>query len=400
MSEMTATRMVRAGILAAIAVVWFGAAYTLWQTEVPDGLRLPDLDERRYFGADALADFERHDRALRALGLGGIAAELLGLGLLALRPPRVRGPAPAQAGQLAGLAVGAAFLARLPFALAIVWWQRHEGIARVGYGRWLLDRLPELAVRAAILAAAAAVIVFLAQHLGRRWWLVGVPAFVAIAGAVVVLQPLLTPRVDSLDRPRLVAQIGELGKRQGLADVDVEVRDARSRSRQLNAEALGVGPTTRIILWDTTLQLPPRIVLFLAAHELAHVSRHHLWKGLGWFVLFAVPLAYLLARLVDLRQAQAVPVAVLVGVLLVLVVTPAASAVSRRYEAEADWVALRTARDPEAAEQLLVALAVAAKRDPTPPELYTLVFGTHPPILDRIAMAEAFRSGRRSPGGS
>ena len=106
--------------------------------------------------------------------------ELLGLGLLALRPPRVRGPALAQAGQLAALAVGVAFVVRLPFALAIVWWQRHEGIARVGYGRWLLDRLPELAVRAAILAAAAAVIVVLAGRLGRRWWLVGVPAFVAI----------------------------------------------------------------------------------------------------------------------------------------------------------------------------------------------------------------------------
>ena len=108
------------------------------------------------------------------------------------------------------------------------------------------------------------------------------------------------------------------------------------------------------------------------------------------FGLFAVPLPYLLARLVDLRQPRAVPVAVLVGMLLVLAVTPAASAVSRRYEAEADWVGLRTARDPEAAEQLFVALAAAGKRDPTPPELYTLVFGTHPPILDRIAMAEAY----------
>ena len=54
---------------------------------------------------------------------------------------------------------------------------------------------------------------------------------------------------------------------------------------------------------------------------------------------------------------------------------------------------LRTARDPQAATRLLVALAAAGKRDPTPPELHTLVFGTHPPILDRIAMAEAFELG-------
>jgi hypothetical protein len=54
--------MVRAGILAAIAVVWLAAAFALWQTEVPDDLGLPALDERRYFGADALAEAERHDR--------------------------------------------------------------------------------------------------------------------------------------------------------------------------------------------------------------------------------------------------------------------------------------------------------------------------------------------------
>jgi STE24 endopeptidase len=402
MSEMTATRMVRAGILAAIAVLWLAAAYLLWRTEVPDGLRQPDLDERRFFDAAALADYEQHDRVLRGLILAALAAELIGLGLLALRPPRVRGPGAVQAAQLGALAACAAFVARLPFALAIVWWQRTEGIARVSYGQWLLDRLPELAVRAAILAAAATVVVLLARRFGRRWWLVGAPAFIVIASAVIVLQPLLTPRVDSLDQPRLVAQIRELGAREGLGDVEVEVRDASSRSRQLNAEALGVGPTTRIILWDTTLELPRPVVLFLAAHELAHVSRHHLWKGLGWFALLAFPLTYVLARLVDLRQPRAVPTAVFVGVLLVLAVTPIANAVSRRYEAEADWVGLRTTRDPQAATRLSVALAAAGKRDPTPPELYMLVFGTHPPILDRIAMAEAYgaRSGRRSRGGS
>jgi STE24 endopeptidase len=133
-------------------------------------------------------------------------------------------------------------------------------------------------------------------------------------------------------------------------------------------------------------------VVFLAAHELAHISRHHLWKGLGWFVLFAVPLTYLLARIVDLREARAVPSAVLVGSLLVLAVTPAASTVSRRYEAEADWVALRTSPDPGAATPLFLELARAGKRDPSPPRLYTLVFGTHPTILDRIRMAEAYRT--------
>jgi STE24 endopeptidase len=403
MSEMTATRMARAGILAAIVLLWAGAAAALWQTDVPDDLRLPDVDVRRYFTNAQLDEFERHDRVLRVLGIAALSAELLALAVIAWRPPPVRGPALAGAAQLAIASLVAAFVARLPFSLAILWWQRHTGIARVEYPRWLLDRLPSLALRAVVLALAAVVVVRLARSLGRRWWVVGGPAFVAIASVVVLAQPLVTPRVKPLERERLVAEIRELGLRQGIDDLEVEVRDARSRSRQLNAEALGVGPTTRIILWDTTLDLPRGVVLFLSAHELAHVSRHHLWKGLAWFALFALPLTYVLARVVDLRDERRVPRAVVVGALLVLLVTPAASAVSRRYEAEADWVALRSTRDARSATQLFVALAAAGLREPSPPRLYWLVFGTHPTIRERIAMAEAFRNARRaspSPGGS
>jgi STE24 endopeptidase len=401
MSEMTATRMIRAGILAAVGLAWAAAAALLWRTDVPADLSLPSVELHRYFGADTLERYERHDTVLRWLGLAAITAELLGLLALALRPPRVRGHRLVQAAQLAVIALLGAFIARLPFALAIVWWQRRSGIARVGYAQWLLDRLPALAVRAAVLALSAVVVVALARRLGRQWWIVGAPAFVVVAAAVVLLQPLLTPRVEPLrERPRLVAAIEAAGKRQGLRDVRVEVRDAKSRSRQLNAEALGVGPTTRIILWDTTLELPPAIVLYLAAHELAHVSRIHLWKGLAWFVLFVLPLSYVLARLVDLRDHRHVPLAILVGALLALAITPATSTLSRRYEAEADWVALEATNDPDAAVSLFIALAAASERDPSPPAAYTAVFGTHPTIRDRIAMAQAFRIGRRSRGDS
>lgn len=394
--------MFRVGILAALVLAWLGAAAVLWRTEVPDALQLPQVDASRYFAPGELAEHERHDRVLRTLGMAALVAELVGLFAVARRPPRVRGPLVAKAAQLGLVALVAAFLARLPFALAILWWQRDAGIARVGYLRWLLDRLPELGLRGLVLAAAAAVAVALARRLGARWWLAGAPLFVATAVAVVVFQPLLTPRVDQLERPRLTAQIRALGAQLGLDDVEVEVRDARSRSRQLNAEALGVGPTTRVILWDTTLELPRGVVLFLSSHELAHVSRDHLWKGLTWFVLLAVPLTAVLARVVDLRDPSAVPRAVLLGALLALAITPFVSAISRRYEAEADWVALRTTRDPASAAQLFVAMAQAGLRDPSPPRLYTFFFGTHPTLLDRIAMAEAFRRDRAGPsrGGS
>ena len=79
----------------------------------------------------------------------------------------------------------------------------------------------------------------------------------------------------------------------------MEVEEGRATARpRVNAEAIGVGPTTRVILWDTLLepQRPPGEIRFVAAHELAHVARRHLWKGVAWFALLALPGAWLLGR--------------------------------------------------------------------------------------------------------
>ena len=75
--------------------------------------------------------------------------------------------------------------------------------------------------------------------------------------------------------------------------------------------------------------------------------------------------------------------------MLLLVATPIANAVSRRYEAEADWIALETTRDPAGAKRFLADLAEAGVRDPSPPRWWTVVFGTHPTLAERAGMADA-----------
>jgi STE24 endopeptidase len=396
MSEMTATRI---GV-GTLTLVWLAAAYLLWGTTVPDDLRLAHVDATAYFTPAELHVRAHHDAVLRWLGIGAIAAELVALYALLRRTPRVRGHWSLRAAQLGALAALVVFVAQLPFGLATLWWQRRYDIARVGYGQFLLDRLPGLLERAAVLALAAALCVALARRLGRRWWLGAAPVFTALGVALILLQPLLTPRLAPLHRPRLVAEIRALGREQGLDDVDVQVQKMRKRTRQLNAEAIGIGPTTRVILWDTTLRLPRREIVFLVGHELSHVSRHHLWRGLGWFVLLLVPSTWLLARVVPLRAPEDVPRTVLAGVAILLLLTPFTNAVSRRYEAEADWIALETTGDPAAGQRFFVDLSAAGLRDPDPPRWDVLLFGTHPPLLDRIAMTKATSRAAAPRGGS
>ena len=80
-------------------------------------------------------------------------------------------------------------------------------------------------------------------------------------------------------------------------------------------------------------------------------------------MLLVVPGLALLARLAPLRAPEDVPRALLIAFVLLLVATPIANAVSRRYEAEADWIALETTRDPLGAKRFLADLAEAGVRD-------------------------------------
>jgi STE24 endopeptidase len=309
----------------------------------------------------------------------------------------VRGPGLLRAAEVGACAAAALLAARLPFGLATLWWQRRYGIAELGYGRWLYDLLGPLAVRAVLLGFACAVCLWLARRFGRRWWLAAAPVFAAAAVAVIVAQPLLSPRLEPVRRPEVVRQVEELAAREGVARPEVEMRRTRGRTRQLNAEALGIGPTTRVILWESTLALPAAERGFLVAHELAHVQRAHVWKGLAWFVLLLVPSLALLARLAPLRAPDDVPRALFVAFVLLLVATPFANAISRRYEAEADWIALQTTGDPAGAKRFLAELAEAGVRDPSPPRWWTIAFGTHPTLAERAGMADASGRSRGGP---
>jgi STE24 endopeptidase len=239
----------------------------------------------------------------------------------------------------------------------------------------------------------------LAARLGRRWWLAAAPLVAIGAGVLVLAQPLLLePRVEPLRNPRLEADIRLLAERTGVGSVDVVVRDAASRTRAGNAEVYGLGPSRRVVLWDTLFEGRYDVgeIRVLAAHELGHVARDHVWKGLGWVALLALPAMFVVARAAELRggmqRPEAVPVALLAVLCLELALLPATNALSRRYEAEADWEALEATNDPAAAGALTLQLTRASLADPDPPTWAYVLRRTHPTAMQRIAMARAWEA--------
>jgi len=387
----------------ALAAAWIAAGTLLWQTKVPD-LGVLQADPRAYFSAAELARAEDFRALTRPLWAASTALELAAVAFLAWKAgPLARRLAGGRvrAGLALGLAtVGAAWLAVLPLAGAGHWWRRRYGLSEQGYAAWLGDELISLGVRAVLVSIGVAGALALASRLGARWWVAGGPALAAVGLLFVVTQPLavqpLFNRFEPLPDRGLAAEIEELARRAGVRVDRVEVADASRRTTAANAYVAGIGPTRRVVLYDTLLdgRFARGEILSVSAHELAHVGRRHLWKGAAWFALLAVPGVWLLARVTErrggLRDPALVPLGLLVALALQVATLPLQNAVSRRYEAEADWLALAVTRDPGATIGLDRKLAVSALADPDPPGWVTVWISTHPSVIEKIGMARAY----------
>jgi STE24 endopeptidase len=395
----------RTATLLVLAVAWLAAAVLLVRTTVP-AVDTGGLDVHRYFTSDQLARAHRYERFLRASWLLSLLGTIAALVVLVRRAPRIaRGLelGPVSGGIVIGMVtLVTLWFVRLPFGLVDHWWAERHGLATGDYLAWLLEPWAQLGASAVYAMATIAIVIGLARRLGDRWWIVAAPLFVAmfasfafVAGWIYVVDPKPVP-------PRFRDDVARLERAEHVGGTAVRVQKVSDVTNQVNAFAIGMGPSTRVFLWDTLLdgRFSDCEVRAVIAHELGHVHHRHVYKGVAWFALLAFPLVFAVARGTrrqgGMGNPGALPLAVLVVVLFGLVASPFENEVSRRYEAEADWSALEATRDPDAVSGVFEKFATTSLAEPNPPLWAYLLLENHPTIAQRIAMAEAWkrRNGR------
>jgi STE24 endopeptidase len=293
----------------------------------------------------------------------------------------------------------------LPFGLADLWWQHHWGLGPFDVPAWLNAQWALLAPEAVSAMLGIVLLVGLAGRF-KRWWLLATPIVVAIGAVLAVGSAYLTAATAHPLRDRdLRADVVRIERVEHVTGTPVRVQDVSDWTRQANAFTIGFGPATRVIVWNTLLdgrfsRGEEDVVL---AHELGHVRSRHILKALGWSALVAAPTLWLLAiatrRRGGLGDPVNLPFAILFLTVLALLTTPLQNAVSRRYEAEADWRALNATRDPTSARLLFRSFERTSLEQPSPPLWDYLWLENHPTLLQRIAMAERWRERHRSTGG-
>jgi STE24 endopeptidase len=367
---------------------------------VPPGVRLPHLDAHRFFTPTFLARSASFERFLDIVGLLEVATLVVVLGLYARRGHvLMRESAAGRVGTgilLGMLGFALVWLAQAPFGVVAVWWERRHHISSEGYASSLLSSFLGLGARFIFIALALLLAMGIAGFARRLWWALAAPAFVGLALLFAFVSPYLVPNTSSPTSPALSAEAAALARAEGVAGTKVLVQSVHRYTTAPNAEAAGFGATRRLILWDTLLdgRFTRGEVRVVIAHELGHIAHGHTLRRVGWLALFLVPAAALIALATRARggmaKPEAVPVALFVYVVLQLVTLPAWNIVSRHEEAEADWSALRATRDPASARSLFEGLARTSLASPDPASWSYVLGATHPTIMQRLAMVQAW----------
>jgi STE24 endopeptidase len=377
---------------------------------VPDA---PPARLEEWFNTASLRRNRRYRRGVWILGIAGTAAGPLWTATVALtgrrwRAPIVRlaggRPLPAAVVFGAGLVL-AGEVVRLPIGVAGYTWSRAHGLVTQPARGWLADRAKATALGTGFAAALSLAAVALMRRRPATWWL----GTWAVASAGTVALTLLGPKLIEplfqttrpLDDADLDREVRDVAGRMGVPVRDVLVNDASTRTTGSNAYVSGLGPTRRLVLFDTLLRdFPPEQVRFVVAHELAHVARRHILRGslisaaaslpaLG--AIGAAVAALTGGRRIGRRDAdltlRRLTVAVAGAGVAEAVARRFALAISRGFEREADWEALRVTADPDAAIGLHRGLVDRNLGVPDPPRWVQRLWGSHPTALERIGLA-------------
>ena len=389
-----------AALLAATAGAEIGARL-LTPSDAPPPPPPARLED--HFSAAEIARGRRYARPQAALGFARAAIEAAALGEIVRRRRGSAGtPAAGGANAVVGGAVAGAALSTvlalpgLPFAAVARRRALKVGLATQSWRGWGEDLAKSTAIGCVIAGAGGAGVTALTRRWPRSWWLpaaagsVGVGAVFA-ALAPVVLDPVFndfTRLPDGPTRGDVLALAGMAGVKVG----EVYSVDASRRTTAANAYVTGLGPTKRVVLFDTLLDRYGRDeIRVVVAHELAHVRNRDVLRSVAFAAITAPTLALAVQRLSwslssERGTAGALPAIALATGIVSTPMGVIANRMSRAVERRADDFSLRLSGAPEAFVSFERAIALQNVADLQPPRLLAAL-ATHPPTAERIGAA-------------
>ena len=277
------------------------------------------------------------------------------------------------------------------------------------FGSWIGDMLKGLAVNL-VIGSVIGALALLAIRRVRRWWVVLWAATVPLTVLVVVITPIVLDPIfnkfEPLQDQVLKQKLLDLASRAGIEGSRVYQVNKSKQTKTMNAYVTGIGPTNRIVMWDTLLmKMNHDEVLGVMGHEMGHYVMKHIWKTLAFLLALSGLVFYVIGRLYEPGLSRwgsrwgvtgrgdpaSLPWLLVIASAAAFLLSPVISGYSRAQEHQADMFALEVTHLNEPFATAFVQMAEDSKRDPSPHPFIKFWRYTHPPIAERIPFALQYK---------
>ena len=275
---------------------------------------------------------------------------------------------------------------------------------------WVVDRLKGLAVGAPISLILLELLYLALRATGDLWWLWaagGMLVFSVLLAnlAPILIMPLFNKYVPLGDEHQdLADRLLALAKRANTKVRGVFKFDMSRQTKAANAALTGIGNTRRIVLGDTLInEFSTDEIEVVLAHELGH----HVNRDIPLFMVIgavSTTVSLYLASIAlnwsigyfgftSVADVAAFPALGIILGVYGLVTMPFDNALSRWRERKADRYALQATGKKDAFASAFTRLANQNLGEIDPEKWVVILFHSHPPLGERIAMAENWKFG-------
>ena len=241
----------------------------------------------------------------------------------------------------------------------------------------------------------------------QYWWLVaglGMVFFSVIFATVfpVVILPIFN-KYTPIEDEDLTEALEKILNQGGLRSSGFFKEDMSRQTKKENAFLAGLGKTRRVVLGDNLIDnMSVQEITTILAHEVGHYRHRHIWKGvtLGTVQQFIVFYFVHLIMLSLFPRFLSSPrwnltlfpfFIILVSSMSGFLFGPLSQAWSRFFERQADRYVLSVLKNPDAFVTALAGIANRNLSNAYPQNWVKILYYSHPPIGERLAMAEEIR---------
>ncbi len=304
---------------------------------------------------------------------------------------------------LFGVVIGIHILVSLPLSFYSGYIVEHQfKLSNQSVSRWIKNWLKKNAFGVVLGGALYAGLYWMIWHTGNYWWLIAAGVFFLFSVILGQLAPVLfLPlfyKIERLNDPALTERMERLAAGTGLAIEGVYRMGLSADTVKANAMLAGLGRTRRVLMGDTLLEkFSPEEIEVIFAHEIGHHVHRHIQKMIATGVLFSVAGFWWMDRVLVSwagvptaadAPTSSLPVVMFAMSVFGLLLAPLQNVISRHYERQCDRYALTRTGLRQAYRSAFQKLARLNKDDPEPNPVEVFLLHSHPPIAERLALAD------------